>query len=869
MVFERMRAFFRRNRLDDELAEEIRLHIELRRGALIADGMAADEAEREARRQFGNVTAIRERAREEWIRPWIASIVQDVRFATRLMTRNPGLSAIVVLTVAVGAGVNAALFFALNNMLLRSPDLTDPDTLVWLDDGRPLLGPTYPDYVDYRDRTAAFEDLAAYATTGVSARLPGDEQPRTILGVMASGNYFSVLKTRAALGRTFDHADDQPPLGTATVVLSDAYWARRFNRDPAVIGRTIELNTRVFTIVGVLPREFKGARSPSGNPHVPDVWVPLWCQPLLEPGDARLRHRTTWWGLQAIGRLRAGMSLQEARTRVATVAAALDSDYPGQRRPRAPWVSRLTDIDLRLLQTEGAAVVGVLSTVSLFVMLIACANVAGLLLARASSRRKEIAVRLSLGAGRGRIVRQFVAEGLLLSGIGTVLGCIAASWILSAVVSSGGTQPLMWSFLPDGRVITFAAFLAGAATISTGLMPALQASKTELLPALTRSEGVRIGRLRTLLIGTEVAASVVLLLATALLIRGVIRAHSMDPGMPVDRLLAIDIDARVLGYEPPRLEAALRAVRREIESIPGVVSTSMVNPAPFDGSRHSTTLRLADAPDSPGVRQLLASVSASFFEAAGMQLVRGRLFDERASDEIVINQSLASRLWPTTDPLGARVTSGDFNRSSYVVVGIVRDAPYRSLRERNDPFMFRPGTGGTILVRTAGPASSVVRPASDAGNRVDRQLVISARPLTDELASELQAGRTMTLAAAALGLFALLVALAGVAATAAQSVAQRTQEIGIRMALGAQQRDAVGLIIRRTLTPVIAGAIAGLAVASQASRVLVTQLYGVSRLDPLAFTVSIALIVAAGAAAAWFPARRAATIDPIRTLRAE
>ncbi len=179
---------------------------------------------------------------------------------------------------------------------------------------------------------------------------------------MASGNYFSVLKTRAALGRTFDHADDQPPLGTATVVLSDAYWSRRFNRDPAVIGRTIELNTRAFTILGVLPREFKGARSPSGNPHVPDVWVPLWCQPLLEPGDARLRHRTTWWGLQAIGRLRAGVSLQEARTRIATVAAALDSDYPGQRRPRAPWVSRLTDIDPRLLQTEGAAVVGVLST---------------------------------------------------------------------------------------------------------------------------------------------------------------------------------------------------------------------------------------------------------------------------------------------------------------------------------------------------------------------------------------------------------------------------------------------------------------------------------------------------------------------------
>ena len=370
-----------------------------------------------------------------------------------------------------------------------------------------------------------------------------------------------------------------------------------------------------------------------------------------------------WWGLQSIGRLRDGVSVHEARAQVAVVAATLDSVYPGQRRARTPWVSRLGDFDPRLLLTEGAAVVGVLGTASIFVMLIACANVAGLLLARASSRRKEIAVRLSLGAGRGRIIRQFVTEGLLLAGIGTVLGWIAASWILTAVVTSG-EQPLTWSVLPDGRAIAFAIFLAGAATISTGLMPALQASNTALLPALTRAEGVRVGRFRTLLVGTEVAASVMLLLATALLIRGVIRAHSMNPGMPVDRLLTVEIDGKLHDYQGVQLDAALAAVRREIESLPGVESTAMMSPPPLSGSRHGTTLRRTDASDSPGLLLSFASVTPGFFDTAGIALVRGRWFDERAAEEIVINQTLASRLWPSGDPLGARVTSGEFQRQS-------------------------------------------------------------------------------------------------------------------------------------------------------------------------------------------------------------
>jgi predicted permease len=786
-----------------------------------------------------------------------------------MMVRNRGLSTVILLAITLGAGVNGALFLLLSNMLLRTPDLPHAESLVWLDDGRPLLGPTYPDYVDYRDRTQAFTDIAAYGGTEVAARLDDDERLRSLRAVVASGNYFATLQVSAAVGRTFGPGDDLPPFGTPVVVLSDAFWSRQFGRDPAVIGRTIDLNFTSFTVVGVLPATFKGARSPSGNPYLPDVWVPLWCLPQLEPADSRLTNRTAWWGLQAIGRLRDGVSIGQARAQIGTVARALDAQYPGARHARAPWVSRVTDFDTRVFRTDQGTAFAVLGTASLFVLIIACANAAGLLLARASARRREIAVRLSLGAGRGRIVRQFLGEGLVLSVTGTAMGLLAASWVLRAVVSSGGSQALAWSFWPDRWMVMFAAFLVVVVAVSTGLMPALQARKTALVPALTRSEPLRSGRLRAILIGTEVAVSFVLLLATALLVRGVVRAYAIDPGMPVDRLLTVSVDARLHGYQGAQLEAALDRLLREIEAVPGVTSTAFVNPAPFSGNRSGTRLRLADALDSPGVNLFLADVVPRFFETAGLQLVRGRWFDGRSPEEIVINQTLAARLWPDADPIGARVITGDFNRRSHVVVGIARDVPYAALRHQSEPFFFRQGRGETLLVRTAGPAASVTRAVLGATSRIDRRFAASVRPIADGVSEELQAQRAVIFAASGVGLLALLVALAGVGASAAQSVAQRTQEIGIRMALGARRRDAVTFIVRRALFPVTVGAAAGLAIGTQTSRVLGSILYGVSPLDPLAFAATLLLLMTAAAGAAWLPARRAATIDPVQALRSE
>ena len=860
----RLLSFLRRGRLDDELAEEIRLHLELRQRALMNGGMPPADAEREARRQFGNVMSIRERTRDQWGSVAIAAFLQDVKFGARLLVRSPGLSVVVVLTIAFGSFLNGAVFLQLNDTFLRAPDLADAKTLVWLDDGGPRTGgTTYPDYVDYRERVPSI-DLAVFAGGGnaKTVAVAGDARPISV--VLATGNYFRVLQASAALGRTFDPSEDLPPFGTPVAVLSDAYWQRQFGRGRDVLGRTIQVNFKAFTIVGVMPPTFSGARRPGSPAYTPDVWVPIWCHPLLEPGSSLLEGRTMWWGLQSIGRLRDGVGVQQARAQINAVAVALDAEYPVQRRARAPRVWRATDFDPGVLRGQEAAMLGIAGAATMLVMLIACGNVAGLLLARAAARRQEIAIRLSLGASRARILRQFLTEGLTLSVAGTLVGFIVAGWV-SALASKGGAEPAVI----DGRIVIYAAVLVLIATVSAGLMPAIQASRTELHPDLTRTATSRVGRLRTSLVGVEVAISLVLLLTAALLLRGVARASMVDPGMPVDNLLAISMDANRHGYEGTRLEGIVREARRHLEALPGVRSTALVSPAPFSGARSATGARRVDAPDSPPVSTFLAAVSPDFPDVIDLQMVRGRWFIATADEEVVINESLASRLWAGGDPVGHRLTTGEFNRSSHLVVGVVRDAPYAELRHQHEPFLFRPGRTGTIMVRTSGPAAAVARSATAAVKRLDARLVVTAALPADRIAQERTAGRRTIVAVAGIGTLALLIALGGVAAVASHSVALRRRELGIRIALGARRADAVGLIVRLALAPVAIGAVAGLVVASLGSRVLVRQLYGISPLDPVSFTATAVFLMLAAAAAAWLPARRAAGVDPVLALRSE
>ena len=865
---------------DEGVVEEMAQHAGAAYEAARADGAAPAEAEAEVyalitswcagttdlrrlERRAAEPLGLNTRSRD-WAGIGIGAFVQDVRFGARMLARSPGLSAVILLTIAFGAGLNGAVFMQFNDAFLRPPRLANAETLVWLeDDGTRSGGITYPDYADYRDRVPAI-DLALFGGGGETpTKVEGREaQPAQV--ALASGNYFRVLQAPPALGRTFGPPDDLPPLGTAVAVLSDAYWERQFARSTDVIGRTVDLKSRPFTIVGVMPAGFTGARRPGTRASAPDIWVPMWCHPALEPGSRFLRDRTMWWGLQPIGRLRDGAPIAQARAQFASVAARLDADYPAQRSPRAPWIWSTVRFDTRTLRGEEAALLGLASAATALVMLIACGNVAGLLLARTAARQQEIAIRLSLGASRVRITRQFLTEGLTLSIGGAVAGLIVAGW-LTALASRDGAAMAMTA---DGRVLGYAVFLAIIATLSVGLWPAIQASRIAPHPDAARSHSACIGRLRTTMVGIEVAISLVLLLATALLLRGVVRASALDPGMPVNHLLAVSTDANRHGYEGPRLDALAREARRHLEVLPGVRTTAMVDPAPFSGARARTAARRADQPESAGASAFLAAVSPEFAGVADVRVVRGRWLSGR-EDEVVINEALALRLWPEGDQLGKRLTTGDFNRRSHVVVGVVRDAPYVELRHQHEPFLYRTGLAGTILIRTSAPATAVARSAAAAVQALDERLAVETALPAERVEEDRAAGRRLIVAAAAMGALALLIALAGVAAIAAHSVALRTREIGIRMALGARRADAVALIVRRALTPVAIGAIAGLAIASLGSRVLAAQLYGVSPLDPAAFIATAVFLVSAAAAAAWLPARRAARVDPIAVLRNE
>ncbi|HEY7500172.1 MAG TPA: ADOP family duplicated permease [Vicinamibacterales bacterium] len=872
----RLAGYLRRRHLDDDLKDEIRLHLELRTQALVDEGMNRREAEAQARRSFGNATLLAERSREVWrFRP-LASLAQDLRFGARMMARAPLHAAVVVATIALGTGLNGAVFVLFNAALLRAPDIPEAGDVVRVDDGEPSVGLTYPDYVDYRDRAAQAIDLAAFSSARATVQIDraGEKLTEEVTPVIASGNFFDVVKVRALLGRTFSGREDLPPFGTPVVVLGEAYWARRFNRDPDVVGRTIDLNFQPFTIVGVIPASFRGLDVPGGGlPTVREMYVPLWCLPQLRPSEAPLLDRTTWWGLQVIGRLRPGVTLGPARAQLGIVAASLDREYRGLRGARAPWIGHITDVDLRMLTTEAGIVAAVMGTATLMVLLIACANVANLALARTCARSREIAVRMSLGAARWRIVRQFLTESAMLSSLGTVLGFTIAYWVLRISTGSLAEQPFSFSLDLDLRVAAYAAMLAALVALVTGLVPALQASKPNILPALKDVAGTyRLGRLRALFIGGEVAICLVLLVTTALMVRSAQKAEAIDPVMPAAYLLAIENhDAVLLGYKDRKLSALVAEMQRRVGALPGVQSTALAKPLPFSGSRYGTTLRRGDAADGPPMRVLLSNVSASFFQTAGLEILRGRTFGG-ASDEVVISEALAARMFGDGDPLGQRLITGEYDRSTHTVVGVVRNAPFVSLQLRNEPFMFRPidaSDGAAIVARTAGPARTLVRPAAAAVRAVDPRLSTAVNAIDDGIAHEVSEVMQGAAVAGGLGALALVLSLFGVGAVTAHSVAQRTHEIGVRIALGAAPSDATTFVVRQSIRPVIGGLVVGFVGAAAVSRLAAALLYGLSSVDPVAFGSAGCFLLIAAAASAWLPARRAARVDPLIALRAE
>ena len=806
-------------------------------------------------------------------------LMQDLRYALRGLRRSPGFAAVAVATIALGVGANTAIFSVLNAMALRPmPGIADPGRLVWIthvEDGR-AGRISYPDFLDYREHAGVFAGAAAVDRIPVHLATP--DATERIRGQLAGGDYFSTLGLVPAAGRAFVADDDRARRPVA--VLSAGYWRRRFGADPAVIGRSVSINGRPFTIVGVAPEGFAGL----DVEEPPDVYLPL--ETFLSGTDraGSLTSRRSEH-FRAIARLRPGVSKADAGAAVAAIAA--------RNAPlRDPDRSRLT----ASVETpngwvppghlhEMLPIAGVGLAASGLVLLIAAANVANLLLGRAARRRREFGIRLAIGASRRRIVRQLLTESVLFSALGAGVGVVFSSWLLDLLMVRFDAPPLIAPVV-DGRVLAWALASAVATAILFGLAPALAAARPEVVPALkgaaSRGAGPSGHRLQATLVAIQISLSLVLLASSGLLVRSLVKAADVPVGF--DRRAAPDVltlsfDPITQGYSPERA-ARLRAQMLErARALPGVRGAALTELLPLSNRAMADTFVADGEPKAEGTEVFYATVSPGFFATLGIGLVAGR--DLAAEDRAgttpvaIVNETLARRFWPGASPLGRRLSVAGKPSESYEVVGVARDGKYLSLTEPARPYAYFPIAQGahfnetTLLVR-ASPGVPVAAAVRSAARALDPALpLFQVETLADSLRRNSSFRREGTLFVAAFGVLALVLAGVGLYGVVAFAVGERRREIGVRMALGARARDVVALFVRRGARLAAIGVAVGLLATAAVTRLLAGMLFGITPMDLATLAGASALLAGVALLASAVPARRAARIDPASALRAE
>jgi predicted permease len=807
---------------------------------------------------------------------------RDLRLAARALRTSPGLVLVATLSLALGIGANVTVFGWARAVLLEPfSGVPAQDRLVKVlqtDPNEEFVSFSYPDYRDLRDRATTLAGLAA--VRNVPATLAAEGRGERVWMQLVSGNFFEVLGVGSRTGRTLTPADDRVPNAHPVVVLGHALWQRRFGGDPGVVGRTVVINTRAYTVLGVTPPRFRGA----GTGVAYDAWVPMMMQEHFEPGGSRLEARGHRW-LEAYARLAPGRSREEAQAELTVLSARIAAENERESLGRGVALFPLWRAPRSGAEILGPVVI-LLAAVSLIVLLLACANLASLLLARGVGRRREIAIRLSLGARRFQVVRQLLAESLLLALAGGVAGLAVASstvGLLEAWVPPTGF-PVSLGARIDGAVVAFATVVAFLTALAFGLAPALQTVRPETADALRdESSGVVGGcgrsRLRSGLVVAQVALSVLLLVAAGLFARTLQRLQSADLGFEPRGVLVASMELFTGGYDRERGLAFYRELVEQARSLPGVTDASLVRRAPLGfGGSSSTSLAVEGyvPPKDGEVWAYFNNVGPGYFRLMRTALVKGReLTGDDREDKApvaVVNETMAARYWPGRDPVGGRFRLGERWVS---VVGVVRNTAYRDLGERPAPWFFLPLFQGyrpdmTLLVRTDGDAEALTQPVTDLVRRLDAGVVpfgvttlsafIGAADFRQRVGSQL------------LGLFGVLglvLACVGLYGVLSFAVARRTREIGIRMALGGARRDIFRLVLRQGAALVSTGLVLGLAAAGAASRLLRSLLLDLSPWDPMAFAGVAALLLGAGLVACAVPARRATRVDPVSTLRQE
>jgi putative ABC transport system permease protein len=906
-LWRRLLSLLRRGRLQREMEEEMRFHLEMQIEQNLEAGMATEEARQAAQRQFGNQTWLKEVSREMWSLNSIETLIQDLRYGARMLVKQPGFTLIAVLTLALGIGANTAIFSLVNATLLRRLPVTDPERLVYVFSGSsesPYNVFSCPNFAELRERNQVFEGLSAWG--GITASLNKNGQgaeAELVDGAIVTGNYFEVLGVRAALGRLITPADDQAPGAHPVVAISHRLWQRQFGGDPAIVGREILLNGRSFTVIGVTPPEFGGARLGVTI----DLYVPMMMQAVMRPPRAGysgernpdlLQVRGNHW-LFGVGRLKPGVTGEQAQAALIPISQQQAEAFPGINRRRIVTLTAVNDGN----PTERGrqiSVAGLLMAVVGAVLLIACANVANLLLARASARRKEIAVRLSIGAGRWRIVRQLLTESLLLACLGGATGMFLAWWMvagLKAAQPPADALPFAPDFAIDGRVLGFTIVLSLLAGIIFGLAPAWRATRFNLSSALKDEASAADGRtrrfsLRSALVVTQVALSLVLLIAAGLFLRSLRQAQAIEPGFDAERVLTAPLNINLLRYTRAQGRDFYRQVVERVEASPGVESASLARIVALSGQSSVRGLMLEGQTDpgdqfrsdGSGGRSGVNSVSSNvigmkYFHTLGIPFARGRDFDAQDTEGrpgvVIVNEAFARRYLNGQEALSKRLS---FNRRQgpwLEIVGVVRDSKYLTLSEAPEPCVYLPlaqnhETGMTLHVRTSAPPASLVAGVRQAVQSLEKNLpVTNVRPLDELLRVSLYAPRMGALLLGVFGALALLLAGVGLYGVMSFSVAQRTREIGVRMALGAPRRSVLRLVLGEGMKLVALGVASGLAVAVAVTQWLSSFLYGVSAMDIVTFASIPGLLAVVALLACWIPARRATKVDPLVALRTE
>ena len=806
----------------------------------------------------------------------IGALMQDLRYALRALAKSPGFAAAAILILALGIGANTAIFSVIDAVVLHPlPGVARPDELV------DVTGDTvsYPWYRAVSGETrGAFSGLAAWRQRPLHISSGGP--PARIEAEVVSANYFDVLGARPAYGRFFVEADE--PSGEALAVLGSRLWKTRFGGDPGVVGRTVVLNGAPFTIVGVAADNFRG----TAFGLAPDVWVPIGAWPRLATGAFRNLdlYGRSWSWLSVFGRRAPGVSIPQAQAAL-DVAVRRDAAAFPEDAARRPFALRPTVRTAAGFGQSGDPVVFLATLVAAVAaaLVIACANLANLLLARGAARQKEIAVRQALGATRFRLVRQLLTESVALAVLGGAAGIAVASWSLSVLVGmplpgDGSLEP----FAPalDARALAFSTLLSVATGLVFGVLPAIQTSRRPPAPAL-KSTGVSPRSfVRSALIASQVALSLALLVGAGLLARSLERALSADVGFQPRGVTLAGVDLGLQGYDATRADVFARALTDRLRSSPGVAGVAWTALVPLSGGEWSDNFEIVGRPPDRSQEADTNAVSAGFFRTLRIPLAAGREFDERldgtgSRSPVIVNESMARRYWPGASPIGSRIRIHGAERT---VIGVSRDFRLTSLRDAPGPQAYLPilpGEGSalmplTLLVRSDGPHADAGRLALAEIGRLDRTLPVSGpRSYAAELGAQLVPQRLGAALLGVFGLLSLVLAAVGIYSVISYSMALRTREIGIRMALGARPAEVRALFVGQMARPVAVGLVAGLALGAAAGTVLRGFLYETSPSDPSAIAAAAALFLAGAVAAAWLPARRAARIDPVTALRSE